>query len=799
MMLTKRDVVGEDGLMKAVCGDGGLDGSCFFDMSIEYSGNDFLLTACSPTSYNSSAIETDSTMRHADYFGGLTSYDTYKHAEEGNKVFPMSGLYMFQQFEHADSYLNKYGDSAYDVDSRNNYALTLKFNSLTESVLKQLETPLLEPKGDPNSDDLGGLGDIDPRILERLYKAGVNIGAIVSPLMTKKKITRGESNCTLSERGGVFSTSPDAMRRTDVFPLLDLNSKEFITSNSTEDVSGDERKGSCTSSKINKTVKRKVKKIEEIKQIMTTRTLSSALCSTANNVVSHVTNKTLATKARVVPRGGYYGNVTPSAVKHAVLGSRCGGNICAIAKDQAGCRMLQKLLETSDEVFIEAVLEGVLENLVDLMTDPFGNYLCQKLMSVCTEAHLTRIISAIGDEFVNIALNMHGTRALQKLIEVTRRPDHVNKITTYLNEGAVELVTDLNGNHVIQTCLTALTPDECQFIYETMYENCLQLATHRHGCCVMQRCIDAANERQRNKLIEIITDSVLDLVEDAYGNYVIQYTLRLKNEEINTRIVKALAPNVADFAKQKYSSNVIERCLMICPPETRSILISRFIEAPFTVLKDLILHPFGNYVIQRVLSVAQPEEIEAILDNIQPHIEELRTAVAGKRIAAKISRKHYGTDGANAQDKSVRIDQGVSTNDTRSNLGLKGLNYSNSRAKGENEESRSFVQRKSAEFAPQSINTNDQFVNKKKLVHSASFPRSAAGSSLDISARGTVNSSIEEDLCQEARPVRSGSDPTKKKDGAPIGLLEMLFARKVSVVPRPDPINTQQAMGPLLP
>ena len=57
----------------------------------------------------------------------------------------------------------------------------------------------------------------------------------------------------------------------------------------------------------------------------------------------------------------------------------------SVAKDQNGCRFLQRKFDEGGAASIGAVLPEVLENLVDLMMDPFGNYLVQKLLDRCSE------------------------------------------------------------------------------------------------------------------------------------------------------------------------------------------------------------------------------------------------------------------------------------------------------------------------------------------------------------------------------------------------------------------------------
>lgn len=51
---------------------------------------------------------------------------------------------------------------------------------------------------------------------------------------------------------------------------------------------------------------------------------------------------------------------------------------------------------------------------------------------------------------------------MQKLIETLKSPEQVTMVITALTEGVVELIKDLNGNHVVQRCLQKLSHDDSQ-------------------------------------------------------------------------------------------------------------------------------------------------------------------------------------------------------------------------------------------------------------------------------------------------------------------------------------------------
>lgn len=81
------------------------------------------------------------------------------------------------------------------------------------------------------------------------------------------------------------------------------------------------------------------------------------------------------------------------------------------AKDQNGGRQLQKLVEEGSVEDKEMVFTGVIANIVELMMDPFGNYLVQKLLEFCREDQRLRIVHMLTKEpgqLVRTSLNTHG-------------------------------------------------------------------------------------------------------------------------------------------------------------------------------------------------------------------------------------------------------------------------------------------------------------------------------------------------------------------------------------------------------
>jgi hypothetical protein len=310
------------------------------------------------------------------------------------------------------------------------------------------------------------------------------------------------------------------------------------------------------------------------------------------------------------------------------------GRLFELCKDQHGCRYLQRKLEEGDAEQMQIIFSETYSHIIELMTDPFGNYLCQKLFEHCNEDQRNTLIKTSAPALHNIATNQHGTRALQKMIEFLHTTEQVQMIIEALDPHVVDLVQDLNGNHVIQKCLTRLGAEQSQFIYDAVARYCVVVGTHRHGCCVLQRCIDHSQGNQRAQLIAQITNCAFELVQDPFGNYVVQYILDLDEAGFTTPLCHSFAGRVVALSKQKFSSNVIEKCLRTADPETKRALVREMMAG--NELERMLRDSFANYVVQTALDFLDEKTKNELADGIRPILPSIKSTPHGRRIASKI-------------------------------------------------------------------------------------------------------------------------------------------------------------------
>lgn len=320
------------------------------------------------------------------------------------------------------------------------------------------------------------------------------------------------------------------------------------------------------------------------------------------------------------------------------------GQIYGLCKDQHGCRFLQRKLKEQKESDILIIFDEVKDHFQELMVDPFGNYLCQRLVENCSDEQRTVLVQNVVPAMTTIALNQHGTRALQRMIELVSTQEQTNMLIEGLRFDVVQLIQDLNGNHVMQKCLNHLSAQDAQFIFDAVGANCVAVGTHRHGCCVLQRCVDHASGAQKGDLVNSIVANAFGLVQDPFGNYVVQYILDLSEPCFTEPLCQAFYGNISFLSKQKFSSNVMEKCIRCASPETRRVLISEIISP--SEIERLLRDSFANYVVQTAMEFADEETKILIIETLRPMMPNIRNTPHGRRIQSKIQDYDNGGVGA---------------------------------------------------------------------------------------------------------------------------------------------------------
>jgi hypothetical protein len=332
------------------------------------------------------------------------------------------------------------------------------------------------------------------------------------------------------------------------------------------------------------------------------------------------------------------------------------GQVRRLSRDQVGCRLVQQALDEEGPMAATLILNEGLPFWGEAMVDPFGNYLFQKILEKVTPEERIMLIKTVSPRLVNASLNLHGTRSVQKVVELCAQDENekvdgesaANILTNSLAPAAARLCIDSHGNHVIQRILLRLQHHHAKFIFDAVAASVGDVARHRHGCCVIQRCLDSPPSEARAHLVRRIVEKSLELMQDAYGNYVVQYVLDVCSDEDVHAVCESVAGKVNLLAIQKFSSNVMEKCLERCSDRVKEMYLAEISDSER--IRELMMDPFGNYVVQRALSVATHSQAIRLVEAMRPHLMAtqtingqrnggVRNTAGGRRIIAKICRR----------------------------------------------------------------------------------------------------------------------------------------------------------------
>ena len=311
------------------------------------------------------------------------------------------------------------------------------------------------------------------------------------------------------------------------------------------------------------------------------------------------------------------------------------GRVYETAKDQHGCRFLQRALDSNyDSDIAHVIMNEIVPYVPELMTDQYANFLVQKLFDIMPHDVRFNVAKVAAPQMPQIALTAHGTFSVQKLIETITTREEMVVVRDALSGDVVQLVMDVHGNHVIQKVLQRFDHPDKQFIYNAVAQDCVNIAMNKQGCCVLQRCLEFASPEQHASLVTTVLDSALQIVQDPFGNYVLQYVLETDDVSVNDRIGCLFLPHLIALGVNKFSSNVLEKVLRRSSQSVKDKYCEGLSE-PQTAAR-LVSDDFGNYVVQTALTTGSPSAVDGLVQTIRPLMHMIRNAPYAKKLESKL-------------------------------------------------------------------------------------------------------------------------------------------------------------------
>ena len=359
-----------------------------------------------------------------------------------------------------------------------------------------------------------------------------------------------------------------------------------------------------------------------------------------NNINNNQTNNNI----KIINNNNHNINIEDEKINLEII-----SHAPSFIRDQTGCRLIQKKIDENPEISNE-IFESLYYELMTISTDLFGNYVVQKLLDNINIEKLEKFINLISIKFNYIATSTYGTRVIQKLLEILSKENTnikedkskydnlFNILNKLIISNIVSLSSDSNSSHIIIKYVNFIKHPKNVEMFESVYNNFIPLCKDKHGCCVIQKCIEAGIKEQKEKLFILSNQYCRQLISDQFGNYVIQYVVGLNNNIINKNIVIVIMEDLIHLCKEKYASNVIEKFIFIKSSESKEVI--QIIINHENNLHQLIIDQYGNYIVQRILSIVTPDVRLNLLRLIVSWYKEIKNLSFGNRLITKLNERY---------------------------------------------------------------------------------------------------------------------------------------------------------------
>lgn len=217
-------------------------------------------------------------------------------------------------------------------------------------------------------------------------------------------------------------------------------------------------------------------------------------------------------------------------------------------KSQKGCRDFQDIISNSPSYSKESIVPYILSDIVEIITNKFGNFLIQKIILTTDNQTINEIFNSmnVSSNFLFMCTNQYGTRVIQILIQKFHQLHKLNKekLLSSIQSHMSKLSKDKNGYYIIIKCLEHIKNSDLSFLYKYFSSFFLEIGCSKYGSVVIQKYITLCTDNDyKTKLINKLIRNCNRLIFNKYANFIIVLILYLYDPSYTSIITKSLFEN----------------------------------------------------------------------------------------------------------------------------------------------------------------------------------------------------------------------------------------------------------------
>jgi hypothetical protein len=337
----------------------------------------------------------------------------------------------------------------------------------------------------------------------------------------------------------------------------------------------------------------------------------------------------------------------------AALAAQLKGRMLPMALQMYGCRVIQKALtRIAPEQQVELVgeLDG---HVMECVKDQNGNHVIQKCIEMVAWDDAKRNpetqmaasdVQFIADAFTRhvgmMATHPYGCRVIQRVLEHCHETQ-TGPILAKIAKCCETLVQDQFGNYVVQHVLEHGAPADRASLIKIVQANVLSFSQHKFASNVVEKCLANASAAQQEVRCAIHSRALAHLLTPS-AHLPITRTSRSPCLSQRLQPPHYLYPPVTytlslPFNTHKQQS-LIDEMIKPGPPSDYPDEGEDGEKVTPSALSMMMVDPFANYVVQKVVDFATPVQRVVIMSCIQQQAAQLRRFTYGKHILARLDK-----------------------------------------------------------------------------------------------------------------------------------------------------------------
>ena len=330
------------------------------------------------------------------------------------------------------------------------------------------------------------------------------------------------------------------------------------------------------------------------------------------------------------------------------------------ALDMQGTRSVQRILETVtaaggywEPLLVECLTEpGAVQRLA---CDANGNHVLARGLQCLSPTASAHLADALSGALTFIVRHRHGCAVVQRALEVVRGAAR-SRLLAAICDQCLSMMVDPYSNYVIQFAMANAPPAEASAIMRAARGYLAALAMHKFSSNVIERCLQhAGDDNLRGELVDelcgLLPSRPLPPPIAALAARATQQHQQQQHELGGGRRAGAKlgggggggGGDELPWALSASSLQHIDISATAIIPGVTELNVTYADAAPLDPvlsMQAMLLDTYGNYVVQRMVAVSSPRQMDRIMYSLQPHLGLLATTPSGRRVANKILKRY---------------------------------------------------------------------------------------------------------------------------------------------------------------